>query len=387
VLIGRLLLAILVSAGVVMSAPFIRDIRDFIKTNFPGQYVKFVAAAIALVITGAVLIALIRIRDRRAARYGAIAAALVLGTAYSLWNAQGVVEVDTVERFHFVEYGLIALLFYRAFRPAQDFSIILLPIVAGLIVGTFEEWLQWFIPGRVGDMRDVFLNGAAIVCGLLFSLGVDPPNHFSLKMSPGSRRRTGIVAAAATVVFAAFVHTVHLGTEVTDPEAGRFRSRYTAEALLALSRDRDSSWKTNPPIARPPSLSREDQYFSEGILHAQERNKRWDAKDFATAWFENRILEKYYAAVIDTPSYISKTGLRWPVGQRGDAEQRFNSSGVSPATFLSKADAAEGRHFIRISPAPVLLWGLALSTAGLLLLLAGYVQRPAASISTSLPLR
>ena len=83
-LFGRLLLAIVVSAGVVMSAPFIRDIRDFIKTNFPGQYVKFVAAAIALVIGGAVLIALIRIRDRRAARYGAIGAALLLGTAYSL---------------------------------------------------------------------------------------------------------------------------------------------------------------------------------------------------------------------------------------------------------------------------------------------------------------
>ena len=183
-LFGRLLLAIVVSAGVVMSAPFIRDIRDFIKTNFPGQYVKFVAAAIALVIGGAVVIAVIRIRNRRAARYGAIAAALLLGTAYSVWNAQGLVEVDTVERFHFVEYGLIALLFYRAFRPAQDLSIILLPIVAGLIVGTFEEWLQWFIPGRVGDMRDVFLNGAAILCGLLFSLGVDPPDRFSIAMSP-----------------------------------------------------------------------------------------------------------------------------------------------------------------------------------------------------------
>ena len=381
-LIGRLLLAIVVSAGVVMSAPFIRDIRDFIKTNFPGQYVKFIAVAIALVIGGSVVIALIRIRDRRAARYGAIAAALLIGTAYSLWNAQGIVEVDTVERFHFVEYGLIALLFYRAFRPAQDLSILLLPIVAGQIVGTFEEWLQWFIPGRVGDMRDVFLNGAAILCGLLFSLGVDPPDRFSIALSPASRRRTGFVAAAATIVFATFVHTVHLGTEINDPEAGRFRSLYDGEKLLALSRDREAAWKSAPPIARPASLSREDQYLNEGFLHAQERNKRWSAGDFTSAWFENRILEKYYAPFLDAPSYISKTGLRWPDPQRVDAEQRYRSAGSpAPPTFESRADAAEGKHFIRIWPKAI-FWAVVLILVGHFLFFATRAAKAAGAAPT-----
>jgi uncharacterized membrane protein YkvI len=157
----RFLLAVLVSAAVILSAPFIRDIRDWIRTNFPGQFVTFVAAAVGLAIAAAVIVALVRIRDRRMARYGAIAAALVLGAAYSLWNAQGIAEVDAVERFHFVEYGLITFLFYRAWRPLGDASLFVLPVLVGLIVGTLEEWLQWFIPGRIGDMRDVFLNGAA----------------------------------------------------------------------------------------------------------------------------------------------------------------------------------------------------------------------------------
>ena len=104
---GRFLIAVLVCLAVILSAPFIRDIRDWIRSNFPGQFVTFVAAGIAFAIGAAMAAALYRIRDRRAARYGAIVAALVLGTSYALWNAQGNAEVDTVERFHFVEYGLI----------------------------------------------------------------------------------------------------------------------------------------------------------------------------------------------------------------------------------------------------------------------------------------
>ncbi len=183
----RLLLALVVSGAVILSSPFIRDIRDWIRATFPGQYATVVATAVALAIGAALVVALVRIRDRRALRYGAIAAALVLGTAYALWNAQGIPEVDAVERVHFVEYGLITLLFYRVWRPRGDVSMFVLPMLAGIAVGTLEEWLQWFIPGRVGDMRDVFLNVVAIVCGLLFSVGVDPPDAGAFQ--PSSRAR------------------------------------------------------------------------------------------------------------------------------------------------------------------------------------------------------
>ena len=358
-LLGRLLVAIIVASGVVLSAPFIRDIRNFIKTTFPGQYVKFVAVAISVIICGAVVMAVVRIGNRRMFRYGMIAAALALGTVYALWNAQGVVEVDTVERFHFVEYGLVALLFYRAFRPAADLSLILLPVVAGLIVGTFEEWLQWFIPGRVGDMRDVFLNLAAIVCGLLFSIGVDPAERFAWSLRRSSRRRVAVVGAAAVIVFAAFVHSVHLGREVHDVDGGRFRSRYDSASLLTLARDRGERWRSVPPLKTPPSLSREDQYLSEGLLHVTERNNRWKAGDYTAAWFENRIIETYYPPLLT----IWNGELRWPDGQRKDGEQRYRGAGSpSASTYVSRADVAEGKQFIRLWPT-LAVWGAALSLA------------------------
>jgi VanZ family protein len=342
----RFLLAVVVSAAVILSTPFIRDIRDWIRATFPGQYATIVAAAVALAIAAALIVALVRIRERRAARYGAIAAALVLGTAYALWNAQGIPEVDAVERVHFVEYGLITLLFYRAWKPRDDASMFLLPIGAGIAVGTLEEWLQWFIPGRVGDMRDVFLNGVAILCGLLFSYGVDPPRTGVWHLRSGSLRRIGLTAGLVALLFAVFVYSVHLGVEIADPEGGRFRTRYGAAALQRLDQDRMVAWKTAPPVERPRSRSREDQFMSEGHLHVQERNRRWEAADITSAWFENVILEKYYASVLDTPSYLSKSGHRWPDAQRADAQARRGSA-LPPGEYISRADATEGRHFIR----------------------------------------
>lgn len=360
----RFALACLAAVAVIVSAPFIRDIRDWIRGSFPGHFVTVVAVAVAGAIVAAILTAFVRIRDRRVPRYAAIASALLLGTGYALWNAQGISEVDTVERFHFVEYGLITFLFYRSWRPIGDASILVMPLFAGLVVGTLEEWLQWFIPGRIGDMRDVFLNAAAIVCGLLFSLGVDPPARSPLRLAPGSSRRLAGAAALTTFVFALFVHTVHLGVEVTDGTFA-FRSRYEPEELKQLSERRKTEWQLNPPMSRPASRSREDQYQSEGHLHVQERNRQWQAGNIAAAWYENQILEQYYAPVLETPSYLAKAGHRWPEEQRVDAQRRFESRAEhSVGVYESLADATEGQHFIRIWP-PAVFW----SAVGALLVL------------------
>ena len=129
----------------------------------------------------AILIAFVRIRERRAQRFALLLIALVFGGSYMWWTATPYPEVNAVERVHFVEYGLIAFLFYRAGLPrrslgeggrsAGDPSIVILPMLAAFTVGTFDEWLQWFIPFRVGEAHDVFINLAAIVCGLLFCAG------------------------------------------------------------------------------------------------------------------------------------------------------------------------------------------------------------------------
>ena len=217
----------------------------------------------------------------------------------------------------------ITLLFYRVWRPRGDASMFVMPLLAGLAVGTLEEWLQWFIPGRVGDMRDVFLNAAAIVCGLLFSYGVDPPDREAFALRQGSLRRIGFLATVVGLLFAAFVYSVHIGVEIQ-----AIRTPEIPVTIRRLDTVADRPGSSAPGrivrrIERPRSRSREDQYMSEGLLHAQERNRRWEAGEIRAAWSENLILEKYYAPVLDAPSYISKAGHRWPAGQRTDAGQRL----------------------------------------------------------------
>jgi hypothetical protein len=315
-------LAIVVSIALVLSAPFIGYVRGWIRTQFPGQFVRIIGGAIAVIGVGLVVAALARIRSHRALRYGALAAAVAGAVWYSLAEATGVPEVDVVQRFHFIEYGIITFLFYRAWRPLEDPAIVVLPFIAGLLVGTADEWLQWFIPNRVGEMADVFLNGIAIGCGLVFSLGALPPSAFSRRWHQGSLDRVGRMAAAFVLAFALFFHVVHLGYEIRDDEIGTFKSRYSPSSLEGMTTSKADEWRTHPFPLVLQRVSREDQYMTEGVTHVQERNELLAANDAAAAWNENRILEKYYPPVLDTPSYISRAGHRWSAGQRADVQSR-----------------------------------------------------------------
>jgi hypothetical protein len=68
----------------ILWAPFAGELRRWIRTQFPGHFVLIVGSVIALIIGAAILATLVRIRERRLLRYGALAAALVLGIGYAL---------------------------------------------------------------------------------------------------------------------------------------------------------------------------------------------------------------------------------------------------------------------------------------------------------------
>jgi len=339
---ARFILAIVVATALVLSAPFIGFVRSWIRATFPGQFVRIVGGAIAVLAAAAIVAAILRIRQNRLLRYGALLAAVAGAIWFSIVEATGNADVDVVQRFHFVEYGIITFLFYRAWRALEDPAILLLPALAGLLVGTADEWLQWFIPNRVGEIADILLNGIAIGCGLLFSVGADPPARFTWSMRPGSILRVGRLAAATVVALALFVHIVHLGDDINDREVGVFKSRYSMTALPALAAAKRAEWQMHPPPLTLQRVSREDQYMTEGVTHVQRRNELLGADQAKGAWMENLILEKYYAPVLDTPSYVSRTGHRWSVEQRASVDVR--AAGSDPS-YVSTAN-----------PYPIFAW-------------------------------
>jgi hypothetical protein len=323
ILVVRFTPAVTLSAALILAGPVIGQLRAAVQDAFPGQYRTILVSVVGVFVAVAVVAAFLRIRDRKALRFGAIVAALAIGVTYSVLSRTGDPAVDAVERLHFVEYGLVTLLFYRAWRPVGDVSLFILTVLAGVLIGTLEEWLQWFVPARVGEARDIFLNLWAILCGLLFSVAIEPPERMAFSLRSESRTHVRRVAAGVVLAFALFFHFAHLGYEIHDADAGPFRSAYTREDLAELARDRAERWRTAPPLSWS-RYSREDQYFSEGVALVRLRNRCWDAGDAACAWRKNVILERYYAPVVDSPSYVSAAGHRWPQEQREDASRRIS---------------------------------------------------------------
>jgi len=237
-------------------------------------------------------------------------------------------------------------------------------LLVGFMVGTLDEWLQWFIPYRVGEAHDVFLNLASIGCGVLFGIALNPPASFAWRLETASGVRLGFISALAFLAFAGFVGQVHVGHIVELEEGGRFRSHYTAEQLRSMQQQRMVQWRTQPPI-RIARLSREDQYLDEALWHVRRRNTA-EPRD---AWYENLILERFFAPVLDRPTYAAPEGARWP------AEQRVNVQAAVPASTEPFVSTAEAYPILDWPKA--IYWPVAIAVAVLLMVLPRAFARPA----------
>ncbi len=347
---GYLALAVGMALGVVLGAPLALQARQALGSAFPATFGAIIRGGITAVIGGAMLVALIRIRQHRAPRYLALVSALALGIAFAAAFRTGNSAIDVVEAFHFVEYGLIGCLFYGAWRPIGDGSVIALPLLAGLLVGTLDEWFQWFVPFRVGEIRDVALNLVAVICGLLFGIALNPPGRLRRPLGSASLSRIGTLSIATTLALALCFQAIHLGDDIRSESGEMFRSTFTREELAAAALDRESRWRVAPPLVAG-RFSREDQFISEALWHVRRRNEAEAAGDAATAWGENRILETFFAPVLDSPSYVSRSGFRW------SPEQRANTAPRAAGSYRSQA-----------APYPLYVWPRSAFWTGIALL-------------------
>lgn len=337
----RLVAAIVIAIVIIGAAPAAGVARSRLQAALGPRFAAVLTVAVAALLAVAVGRALAAARPFTAGRVAAVAAALGIAAAWVGVSGNADPAIRAVELVHFVEYGVITVAFHRAWRERPGAVGLVLAGLAAFVAGIAEEAWQWFLPARVGELEDVALNGVAIGCALLVAWAV-APRQVRDDAGPHAWRAVRPMLAVAIVALAAFLHLVHLGVRVVDgPRV--FDSRFTGAALDQAAADRARRWAEAPPLVRPDRLSREDQYATEGLQHVQARNRAWSDGDAATAWHENAILERWFAPVLDTPSYVSATGHRWPPAQQRDAEAR--------------AGAAIGLPFVSAAfPYPLLLW-------------------------------
>ena len=324
-------LSLLASAVVIGAAPFMGELRNMLKAAFPDAFAAIVAVAIGVTIVTALVVAAVRIRDRRGWRLGALLFALGIVVAQTMLLSTGNREVDLVERFHFVQYGIVAILYYRAFVHLGAPASIVLALLSGTLVGILDEWVQWLVPSRVGVVQDVLLDVIAVTAGTVFAMAVQPPRWTGWRL-PSTGYRIRWLVAAWAIAFAVFVHCAHLGYGIEDEGTGSFRSVFTQRELIETGTARARKWRTNPP-RELRLLAREDRYLTEAGWHVRARNEAEARGDFRQAALENRIVEKYYAAFLDVDSFLGRGPHRWTDTQRVTVEAR--GSPLAPEAYAS----------------------------------------------------
>ncbi len=360
---------------------------------------------LALVV-GALGMAATLVRLRRAPPQGLVRrlAWLVGLGLFSVWVLLRQLQ-SSIEAIHFVEYGILGFLLFRAWRHHVQDSLVY--PVAGLgvaLVAWLDEFLQWLVPGRFWDYRDIRLNLLAGVAVLAFIGLVVVPAGIRGPVGRRSIWRTCVLAwmlllalgistsitparadsVAARIPFLRFLVNnpsvvTEYGHRLIDPEIGVFHSRLDRAVLLRVDRERGATAGTrlrrDDAFADPRAFLRSfplsgDPYLHELLLHLAQRDHyyavawQYRTRDparfrhhLAVAWRENQILERYFARGLAGAGRCWSPGRSETCAEAADRSWPFASTVA--AHLVAAATETELRLLLAAFACGVGLWGWA----------------------------
>lgn len=362
-------LAVVLWIGLIYTTiPFVRRAREAFAARWPAEYIGY---AVIVVVLAAAAGAAVVVRRQRARISIADSLWLVLvATVVVLWTRRLMGRPE--EAVHFVEYGVLGVLIYRAIADSvPDATVFVAATLAGLLVGTADEIIQWLVPGRFFDFRDIVLNGGAVA--LVQIATVRLARHPAWPVAPSSLRLLCRLAALEVALLmlclAATPHRLarlaeHLplpsrlatgadaiceyGWRHVIDERTAFRSRLPLDELLRIDREHGAEAARELDAARGSlGLSRadisplEDPFGYEIRVHLFSRNRNLitasgqvagsDAarRHMTTAWRENLILEGVFGRTLEQTTY------RWGPRRRREVEAAQDPA----ARWVSRAGA------------------------------------------------
>lgn len=341
--VGAYLPALCLAAVSLVTAPFLGLLRNALLDAFPRTFVLFLGVTFGVGFLGLLVIGAWRVRSLGRKAYAGLFLLAVLVALQTFVFNRGIPRVDIVEKVHFIQYGFLALLLYRAARSSGDLSMVAIPLLGALATGSLEEWVQWLVPLRVGEVMDVALNLYAGACGLVLGWTLFPPVGFKSRLTVASLRQVGGFATAAVLSFGLFYHCAHLGYLLQDPEIGEFRSWHSLRQLEEKSALYAAEWRREPPQL-DRALDLENRFATEAGWHVSARNAAYSRKDYCTALKENQILERYYEPFLGIPNKDSAGTRRLSAEQ--DRELEAKTAGRCPSF---RSEALEKRIDARLS--------------------------------------
>lgn len=334
---------VLCALAIFFTVPLARKIQSLVTSlagrSFFGYFVLFATAATILILS---YILYFRLNVRTISNYIWIILISVIYVYFTLklW-------ANPEEAIHFIEYGLLGFFLFRALcHHIGDKSIYFAAFLLGTFVGTFDEILQWIVPGRYFDLRDVGLN--ALSSGLFQILlwkGVRPRLPYD-KIQTKSIKIISVLFAANLVLlglclsntpqrvkkytkilpFLSGLRSQEAMSEFKfkhkDPDIGIFYSRLTLEELKNIDNFRANEfgdilrkWKDKDyaeylrifPGGVAPFLHeirvhifRRDKRLERALVSEEESVQK---QNFLIAYKENLILEKYFGKTLERSPY------------------------------------------------------------------------------------
>jgi len=349
-----------------VTVPYVRTGVGFVRAHWGSDVFTYAVAACVLLATGAAFYATRGRWTVASLLWLAGIAGLVIYLAFGL--AQGSPE----EAIHYVQYGVLSFLLFRAFsHRMRDYGIYPAATVTGTLVGMIDETIQWLVPGRYFDLRDVFLNFKAVALVQIgLAVGVRPrlisggPGYASLRrlcyLSAVTVAYLGLCLQntpervawyAANLPGLGFIDAdrsimVEYGYLHGDAANGIFRSRLPVDALRQASIERAQEGRRILDLYRDRELYQEflavysplaDPFLHEARVHLVRRDSHMrraaqaapgdrQARYFATAYWENRILEAYFGGVVAGSSYQWSDAQAAQVKAAADLSEPYHSA-------------------------------------------------------------
>ena len=203
------------------SIPLVRPVQRRLLGELGSDWIiAVVLGAVAVALGAAVL--LLRRSPRPTTRFDLVwLLAVAAFAAATAWHLRGRPE----EAVHLLQFGVLAVLLYRALRPSKpDVAILAAVVLLGALVGTVDEIIQWIVPGRIWDLRDVAVNASA--CALAAAA--------LWRLDPGPwRRPRRFVGLAGAALAAAETLLLALCLANTPQRVAWYAERLPGFALLA----------------------------------------------------------------------------------------------------------------------------------------------------------
>ncbi len=140
-----------------------RPILNFLKATL-GSYLNLSIVIIFLILLSLVLVHIISNRERYSvSQYLWFA---FISCLYGL--AIYIVDVPE-EQVHFIEYGILSGLIYIVLTHDihNNVYVCFLTVFIVFVFGAVDEVIQWILPNRIFDIRDILING---ISGILVQL-------------------------------------------------------------------------------------------------------------------------------------------------------------------------------------------------------------------------